>query len=192
MMRLSYTYTKRDIDNASDELSAIVDRNGFTLNAGTIQCKAKENELVAAIFGLVQIQATADGVINRRSAKGIKAEEFRAMVLDALRVIFPDKVQADYQSPDDREGLYRIDAFIDLARPVAVAAVPSDLEAERAIVNKLHVAPQCSKIKSWVAVTKNINSLGVKTRTRLLDAYTATVPELDTNSLRNKITELAA
>lgn len=79
--------------------------------------------------------------------------------------------------------------MIDLERPVAIATVPNDLEAERAISNKLHwEKPERYR---WLAIPRSIDSLQKKTRNRLMWAYDI-VPEYERVGVAEKIRLLAA
>ncbi len=188
LMRLSYT---RDISTIDEQLNELVGRHGFIVSDGTIQCEASDDELMGAIIGLAQVEACAESAIRQPTTRGVSSKEFREMVLHELIDMFGERVQENFRAPNDKDGLYTIDAVLNLSRSVAVVAVPSELEAERAIVNKLSVATQCAQIKGWIAVAKDINTLGRRPRTRLMKAYT-TLPELEVESLREKVEEIAA
>jgi len=185
------SYTRDDVSNVLEQLSDLAERQGFSVDNGAICCETSDNELMGAIIGLAQIEACAESAIRPSTMRALRADEFRSIVIEALRSIFGGDMQENYHSPTDPEGLYSIDAVLNLGKLVAIAAIPSDLEAERAIVNKHCIAQAGSDIKKWIAVPKDINRLGQKTRTRLMQAYIA-LPEFDSEMLKQRIIDVAA
>ena len=98
------------------------------------------DELLAGTLALVQAQSAAEASITSliRSAAG--ARRFKAMVREAIGEAFGGRAHLDYA---DANHEYSIDAVIEGPRSaIGVAAVPSDIEAERAVAAKLKLEPQ--------------------------------------------------
>lgn len=129
-MRLSYT---REIDDAAQAaLERVALRNGFVLEGGTLISDVEQKDIVPALFGLAQIQAVADAAIKPAKHRGPRAEEFREMVLAVLRGVFGADLEERVPLPESPD-LYEVDAILRVGRPIAIFAVPNDLDAERAI-----------------------------------------------------------
>lgn len=182
--------TRDDVFSVLEQLSELAERQGFLVDNGAIRCEVSDKELMGAILGLAQIEACAGSAIGPSTMRALRAEEFRSIVTGALRSLFGADMQENYHSPADPNGIYSIDAVLNLGKLVAVVTISSDLEAERAIVNKHCIAQSGGDIKMWIAVPKDINRLGRRTRTRLMQAYIA-LPEFDSETLKQRIIDVA-
>lgn len=82
-------------------------------------------------------------------------------------------------------------AQLNLGKPVAVAAVPNDIDAGRAVVSRLKFSEAGSQLKKWIAVPRDIDRLARATRLRLMRSYIA-LPEFEIGALRERIEAVAA
>lgn len=188
LMRLTY---EQDLTPEMElELEELADRNGFSVREGEVFVETTRRELSAALMGMVQIQACAEAIIRPRTAAAPRAEDFRRLVIEALRAEFRDLVRERVARDKDSEE-FAIDAVVDLPRPIAVAAVPNDLEAERAIANKLQWGPEQTRFK-WLAVPRDLEKLQRKTKGRLISAYFIAGPEFEPAAVPGRVKELAA
>ncbi len=186
-MRLSYT---RDIDDAATAaLERTARRNGFALEDGTLSVEVREQELIAALFGLAQIQAVAEATIRPAKHRGPRAEEFREIVLSVLREVFAANLQERVPLPASPE-LYEVDAILHGDRPIAIFAVPSDIEAERAVACRFR--GQELPVRDWLAVPRDIEALSAKSRDRLIDAFTIANARFDGKLVTRRLQEMAA
>jgi hypothetical protein len=186
-MRLSYT---RDIDDAATAaLARAAQRNGFMLEGGTLSAEVLEKELIPALFGLAQIQAVAEATIRPAKHRGQRAEEFREIVLSVLREVFAGNLEERVPLPASPE-LYEVDAILHGDRPIAIFAVPSDLEAERAIACRFR--GQELQVRNWLAVPRDIEALSAKSRDRLIDAFTIANSRFDGRLVTRRLQEMVA
>lgn len=170
-MRLSYDREiTPDIDS---HLATFAESQGFNLKQGELQAEVGKGELLAAALGLIQIEAQADRMLAGVRKRQRDAVQFREAVLGLLRELFGD----DRLSPDFHDGvadpdrLYAIDALVKGPRPLAIATVPSDLAAERAVIAKAHLEGLVSPSTWWLAIPKDLGRLSSKTQMRLSKAY---------------------
>lgn len=183
MTDLGHTYTRlsysRTITAAAERtLARLAERHGFQLDEGEICTEMPVDELLAGAMGLVQIESSAEAVITAAAKRGVRAEAFRAAVRDALKEIFPSKVEFDYRAPDDPAGIYSLDALVATPVRLAVSLVPNDLDAERAIGTKHALERSFAGTKHrWVAVPRNMNDLQERTRLRLANEMELAVGE---------------
>lgn len=188
LMRL--TYEDDFTDDMLAGLEALAERNGFSVSDGAVQTEVPERELLPALMGLVQIEACAEGVVAPRAYRGPRPEEFRRLVIEALKQEFRDRVQEHYVPPGAPNSDFEIDAVVNFGRTVAVAAIPSDIEAERAVGTRFALSEKMPRAL-WLAVPKDIERLTKKSKSRLMKAYTIPSAEFDPRALASRINELA-
>lgn len=194
-MRLSYT--RSITSEVEGTISRLASKHGFVFNQQRIESDMPPAELLAGALGLIQIESEAEATIAATVARGERSEEFRATVRDELARIFKGSCVFDYHDKADVDGLFSIDAFITLGdqRPLGVAIVPSNIEAERAVASKLYLAKIVPGNGRWVAVAKDANSLSGKTRMRLMREYLVPVPKYEEESreqFERKLVDLAS
>jgi hypothetical protein len=165
LMRISYT---RPIDDAAmSHVGRLAERNGFKITEGAIGVEVPMAELVPALFGLAQVQAVAEATLRAPKHRGPRAEDFRELVMSALREAFKERLREHVVL--DSEEAFTVDAVIEGPRPLGVFAVPNDLEAERAIGTCLRA--KALDVRDWVAIPRDIDDFTNKTRARLVDTF---------------------
>lgn len=171
--RISY---QRELNEALDaELAQLAEPHGLKLLDGELQVEVGPSELFAAALGLLQVEAQAERLAHVSKRKSRESAQFREQVLDLLRELFRgEQLEAPfYDKATDREALYKVDALIQGKKPLAVAIVPGDLEAERAVGAKLALEKTVTADTRWIAIPRDIERLTSKTRKRLLREYYA-------------------
>ena len=190
-------YTRNLTARIEDLLARLAERNGFNLVDWEIRADVPPAELLAGAMGLVQIQSSAEAAISTGLRAAVSAERFREIVRETIREAFP-AAQVGFSDP---HGEYSIDAVIEGPRAVVgIAAVPSDIEAERAVAAKLKLDPYLQKelgpdrARRWIALPRDINALSAPSRTRLMREYLAPIPvfEAGRSLVGEKVLELAA
>jgi hypothetical protein len=89
-------------------------------------------------------------------------------------VVFGEKVRTPFfDRKADPEALYKVDAIVDGAKPLAVALIPGDLDAERAVSAKLALQRTASPKTRWIAIPRDMERLTSRTRKRLVREYIA-------------------
>lgn len=188
IMRISYT---REIDDSvTEKIAGLAERNGFTLTDGVLSTSVRPAELVAALFGLAQVQAVAEATAQATASRGPRAEEFRALVIAALREEFGESVQTDVMPEGGQDASFAIDAVIHTARPVAVIAVANENLAERAIANRFRA--KALPVRDWIAVPRNIDALSKVARNRLMNSFTIARNEYEPAAVQQRIKQLAS
>lgn len=189
MMRLSYT---RDLtDQMREKLAELAESHGFGLTeAGRIEAVVRPDELVGALFGLAQIEAVAEDSIHRVVSRGPRPEEFKAQVIAALQEHFRDQVAINVMPPGETVSEYAVDAVVSLARPVAVQAIPNDIEAERAIGTRYRA--KALDVKSWIAVPRELKRLSSRTQERLVDAFIVSGSKFEAQALAQRLEQVAS
>lgn len=177
-MRLSY---EMSVGNKEREtLARLATRHGFSLYEERLEAKMPMSELLAGAIGLIQIQAEAEATIVASVARSERSDSFRSVIRGVLRDHFGDACELDYHEPSDKDGLYKIDAYIHTPiMPLGVAIAANDIDAERAVSAKLHLAAILPGKKRWIAIPKDINSFQDKTRKRLMMEYLVPVPRYE-------------
>lgn len=171
LMRMSYA------GNVSEKMERSIERLaesvGFSLKGGEIRCVVGSREVVAALFGLVQIETQAEPMMRERRQADRAMHDFRDAVVALLVELFgAQNVELGYHDKaTDPEGVCKLDAIVHAARPLVVAAVASELAAERAVVNKLELAPRLRTTHHWIAVPRDIGSLPTRAQKRLNRHY---------------------
>ncbi len=189
LMRM--TYEESFSEEVLAHLESLAGRNGFSLRDGELEVEVTPSDLLAALMGLIQVEACAEAYVGRRIVRGPRPEEFRRMVMDALRAEFGDKLEERFVPPGAPSKDFAVDALLRFERPIVVAAVPSDVEAERAVGTRYAVEAQLHRAY-WLAVPKDMDRLSRKSRDRLIKAYTVPSREFDPAALKNRINEFAA
>ncbi|MDB4946678.1 MAG: hypothetical protein JWP97_6212 [Labilithrix sp.] len=133
------------------------------------------HDLLAASLGLLQVGAQAERLAVKTRPRSLQAASFRDVVRALLTELFGTNAVAEGYSDheEDPEALYATDAFITTKKPLAVAFVPGDLDAERAIGTKMKMKTHVPEGTRWVAIPKDLESLTSKTRKRLVKEYAA-------------------
>ncbi len=121
---------------------------------------------------------------------------FREMVRQVLEEAFLDACVFDYFDRErDPQGVYAIEAMLRAGRwALAISVVPSQVEAERAVGNRLFLEPHLREPHRWVALPKDINKLPDKTRARLMSSHLVPIPkfEEEVGAVKGKLLDLAA
>jgi hypothetical protein len=188
MMRLSYTID--DEEDAAVRLEQFAARQGFDLVEGSLTASVPVGELLGALLGLAQVEATAEFALAAPALRGPRPEEFRAMVIEALRREFRDALELGVLPPGESSRDFEVDAIVRQDRPVAIAIVPTDLEAERAVGTRFKA--KALDVKHWVAIPRDVEKLSRKTRERLTDAFFLAGSKYDESAVLPKLRELAA
>lgn len=191
---LRLSYTRRITPQVTSTLGRLADRHGLKLEDGRLFVDVPANEFLAGILALIQVQTAAETAITAAIRRSVSAENFKAIVREAIQEAFAGMVEFDLS---DSERLYSIDAVVrGPGASVGLAVVPSDLEAERAVVSKLKLAElQVPALpRHWVALPRDINALSDKTRAHLMKEFLAPMPvfEAEREALREKVMSLAA
>jgi len=189
--RISY---RREVDESVDaELARLAEPHGIELLDGELQVEVPANELFAATLGLLQVEAQAEQLayVSRRRAR--EATQFRKQVLELLHELFrEDQIEAPFfDEKNDEEALYKIDALIRGKKPLGVAIVPGDLEAERAVGSKLVLEKTLIPDARWLAIPRDLERLGSRTRKRLLKHYYPAGSSFERDVVRKCLRDLA-
>lgn len=171
VMRLSYTRTVSPA--ATDRLEKLARSHGFTFASGQFFRHVPAADLFPAALALAQLEAEAEFAVKAPAPKGITPERFREIVLDAIRSEFKE-TEVDYvDERSDPQHLYPVDAVIRRRHPVAVAVVPLEIHAERAVSSKLWLAQHDGSLADakWLALPRNMNALQRGTQGRLVAHY---------------------
>jgi len=194
-MRLSYTRRLNERTDAA--IRKLSERHGFQFFSGEIFATMPLQEITAGAIALAQIESSAESALTALTSRGVSGERFKKIVRDALREVVAEYCTFNYKSESDTEGLYAIDAAM-TATPtwLGIAIVPSDIEAERAISNRLYISRELDAAKKkhrWLAILRDVNDLRDMTRKRLLQTYVSQIPvyEEQKGTLRDTIVNLA-
>lgn len=167
-----------------DAVTDLARRQGLELEEGALRVTVREENLLAAVFGLVQTQVSVEAVVDQsRVPKRVRAEEdFRAIVREMLAEAFRGRVTFDKVDEADVEKDFPIDAYIEGKHPVGLAIVANNLAAERAVGTKLQLAPT-SRFRDveWLSIPRDVAKLSPRTRSRLDRAYQPVVSAFETS-----------
>lgn len=191
LMRL--TYTQKMSTKLEDSLERLARPHGFALREGSLVAMVKPDALLAASFGLAQLESQAEVTIVARAVRGVRAEKFKDLVREDLKRAFLDKVQFDYfDKKGDPEGVYKLDALITGGRTLGVAIVGGDIDAESAVNTKLHMVASMTNPR-FAAVMRDVEELRAVTRKKLMKEYLAAVPafEDEREAVPGKLRDLA-
>jgi len=194
LMRMSYAGDVPErVERAVERLAESV---GFSLKSGEIRCVVASRDVVPALFGLVQIETQAEPMVRERKQAERSMHAFREIVVALLVELFGEQlVELGYHDKtSDPDGLNKLDAIVHTPRPLVVAAIASELAAERAVVNKLELAPGMSTPHHWVAVPRDIGLLPTKAQKRLNRHYWVAGDGLDSGRdvISQRLREMAA
>lgn len=170
--RTRLSYARRVTGELDEELARLAEHQGLTFEDGEIRAEVGERELLAAALGLLQVEAQAErlGVVSKRRSH--EATQFREKVLSLLHRVFGSGMQEPFfDKKADPEALFQVDALIDASRPLAVAVVPGDLDAERAVSAKLVLQSSAPAKTRWIAIPRDMERLTSRTRKRLNREY---------------------
>lgn len=181
LMRLSYTRALSD--PAVERLERLASAHRFSFQNGQFFRHVPFDELFAAALALAQLETEAELAIRAGAARALTGEQFRSMVLSAIRAVFPREATIGYHEEDqDPAGLFPVDAVVTRpGRPVGIAIIPSDIEAERAVSSKLWLAQHDDLLRNahWVALPRNLNGLTKGTKARLVGHYATPVVRVE-------------
>lgn len=196
-MRVSYARPLSGEINA--ELARLAERQGLSFEGGELYVEVGASELLPAALGVLQVQAQADVTLaSAIRRKRRESARFRSEAIDILRDLFGDRVESPYfDRAHDPEGLYSVDALIAARRdghPLAVALVPSELEAERAVSAKLALRQGVKPGTRWVAVPRDLDVLAKSAQKRLVREYLLLATSFDDQKdvVRARLKDLAA
>jgi hypothetical protein len=193
-MRLSYT--RKISAEVEEALTRLGERHGFRFESGEFSARMPFNEITAGAIGLAQIEAAAEAVVEASARHRVSERRFREMVRTILRDAFREACEFDYfDRVADPQGNYAIDALVRPGRnALVISVVPSQMEAERAVGNRLFLEPYLKEPHHWVALPRDINKLPDKTRARLMSSYLVPVPsvEQEPDAVPERLRQLAA
>ncbi len=193
LMRMSYHQDPSD--EAVSQLESLAEQQGFRIEDGEVMAEVAVGDIMGATLGLLQIEAKAErlAVVTKRRTSEVAA--FREQVLELLRDVFPGAMMEPFfDRQTDPEALYKVDALIERPTPLAVAVVPGDLDAERAVGAKLMLQAVAPPRTRWVAVPRDMERLASKTRRRLVREFLPAASSFDDDRtiVRDRLLDLAA
>ncbi|MGH7271774.1 MAG: DUF1828 domain-containing protein [Polyangiaceae bacterium] len=172
--RTKVSYARTMTCEVDEELARLAEHQGLTFEEGEIRTEVSARDLLAAALGLLQVEAQAERLAVVSKRRSHEATQFRDDVLALLHDIFGDKMQKPFfDKKTDPEALFQVDALITAAKPLAVAVIPGDLEAERAVGAKLALAGAAPPKTRWIAIPRDMERLTSRTRKRLNREYLA-------------------
>lgn len=170
--RMRAGYTMKVGPELDEQLGFLAAGQGMEFADGEIRVVVGEDEMLAATLGLLQVEAQAERLSFGRPPRSRASSAFREQVTSLLRELFGEKVREQYHDEaHDPDGLYSIDALIPGPHPLAVAVVPNDLEAERAVGTKASLQEHLDPSTRWIAIPRDSERLASRTRKRLVKAY---------------------
>jgi hypothetical protein len=170
--RTRISYQRKPSADLDDELSQLAHLQGLRLEEGEIRTEVEVRDILAAALGLLQVEAQAERLAVATKRRSHEAAQFRGQVLDLLHHIFRDLLKEPFfDAKADPEALYEVDALVQSAKPLAIAVVPGDLDAERAVGAKLALQKAAPPKTRWIAIPRDMERLTSKTRKRLVREY---------------------
>ncbi len=157
-----------------EAIDRLAKRNGFGVEEGSVVTTVPGDELMAAVFGLVQVQAQAEMAVAAPVARMERADAFKQMVVEAIRHSLHDCEVGFTDKMVDPEGLFPIDVMVHGRRWVGVSIISNDNDASSATMAKLkHVhAPSLATHRPlWAAIPKDLESLTQINRRRLMSEF---------------------
>ena len=140
--RMRVSYHRELGEDVERQLARAASAQGLSVDDGVASSRVELRDLSAAVLGLVQFEAQADRIVASARRKHADAAAFRESVRELLMELFHGRIEAPFfDKALDPDGLYALDAIIRGPHTLAVAAVPGDIEAERAVATKLKMAP---------------------------------------------------
>lgn len=192
--RTRISYQRKTTAEVDDELAQLAGLQGLRLEDGEIRTEVASRDLLAAALGLLQVEAQAERLAFSSKRGAREASQFREEVLELLREIFGGLVTAPYfDASTDPEALFKVDALVQSARPLAIAVVPGDIDAERAVSAKLVLQKTASSKTRWIAIPRDMERLTSHTRRRLAREYmtTGSAFEEDRGIVQERLRDLA-
>lgn len=172
--RMRLGYSRRVTPEVDAELARLAGDQGLAFENGELRTEVSPRDLLAASLGLLQASAQAERLSVKAHRRSQEAETFREAVRELVAELFGKKVIGPYfDKKEDPEALYAIDAFVPGKRPLALAFVPGDLDAERAISSKMKLKASTPPATRWVAIPRDLEKLTSRTRKRLVKEYVA-------------------
>lgn len=170
--RTRISYQRKPTGEVDEALAHLAELQGMHLEEGEIRTEVGARDLLAAALGLLQVEAQAERLAISSKRKTHEAAEFREHVLALLRDLFKGLVTEPYfDAKADPEALFKVDALVDTKKPLAVALIPGDLDAERAVSAKLSLSKVAPPKTRWIAIPRDMERLTSKTRKRLNREY---------------------
>lgn len=176
LQRLSYTQATTDAMTAA--FAKLAKRQGFVVEDGSAQVVVPRAELLAAAFGLAQIETEAEATLVASATRGAHAARFKEVVRKAISEAFPLHSQFDFHASNDPNALYPLDAVIHGRRWLGIAIVANDTDAESAINTKVMIERWVERPR-FAAITRDINALRDVSRKKLLQQYSSIIPSFE-------------
>lgn len=177
------------------ELGKVARGHGYVLRDGAFECIVPAEELVPAVLGLLQLEAVSEQFVVKTRVRKQEASAFRESVVSLLEELFKGHVETAFTDPvRDPDGLFAVDAVVRTARkPMAIALVPNDLDAERAVSAKMTTQALLPGAL-WLAIPRDIDKLRTDSRRRLQKEYMPVVSEYsdERDLARARLIEFAA
>jgi len=191
-MRASYTQPWSE--KMREPLAALAKSQGFEFVDGSVVSRVPDDQLLAGIFGLVQVQSKAEITLLASVQRQERSDQFRGKAREVLREAFPDAAFDYTDRVLDADGLYPIDMLIPGPRQLAVALVANDNDAASATMAKMK-ALQGSMAASrprWAAVVRDLRDLSQVSQRRLINEdFKIPTAEWDDRHMRQVIERLA-
>jgi Domain of unknown function DUF1828 len=170
--RMRISYQRKPTGEIDEALSQLAELQGMQLEKGELRAEVGARDLLAATLGLLQVEAQAERLAVSSKRKTHEATAFRAHVLELLHRLFKGQVTEPYfDAKTDPEGLFKVDALALTKTPLAIALIPGDIDAERAVSAKLSLAKFVPAKTRWIAIPREMERLTSKTRQRLNREY---------------------
>jgi hypothetical protein len=170
--RMRISYQRKPTGEIDEALSQLAEQQGMHLHEGEIRTEVGARDLLAATLGLLQVEAQAERLAIASKRKTHEATEFRAHVLALLHDLFRGQVIEPYfDEKTDPDALYKVDALVGTKKPLAIALIPSDIDAERAVSAKLSLSKLAPAKTRWIAIPRDMERLTSRTRQRLNREY---------------------
>jgi len=159
--RTRLSYQRKVTAELDEELGRLAEHQGLVFEDGEIRAVVPTGELLAASLGLLQVEAQAEGLAVGSRRRAREASEFREKVLALLHEVFGNAMQEPfYDKATDPEALFKVDVLVAAPKPLAIAVVPGDLDAERAVSAKLALQATVAPAKTrWIAIPRDMERL---------------------------------
>ena len=179
---LRASYAGELTDSQQSEASEAASQQGLSLDDGALGVVVSQSDLFAAVIGLVQAEVAVEAVVARSQLpKRMRSEEdYRSMVIGVLSEALRGRIQFDFAQSNDKDKDFAIDAFIDGPRPIGLAIVANDVNAERAIGSRFNFAQSKGYANvEWLSLPRDVSQLSKRTRRRLDHAFEPLVTAFD-------------
>jgi hypothetical protein len=178
-MRASYV---RDIDTWADsEIERLAAERGFGFEGGEAHVDVRTPDLVGAVFGLLQLEAAVAAAVRAPRVRSPREEAFPELVKNFLSAAFSDRCHLNVHDDEtDPDGNFAVDAIIEGRVRLGIAAVSTDLIAERAIGTQAHASELLrAPVHRWAVICRDAEALSSRTRRRLLQTYPIQFPTFE-------------